>query len=306
MKAKQYNRITPTSCIFYPCIKMDNPVNHTQQQQKQTTTKIKKLNPQTKNEIYISDYIIRHIPNYSLYFSPTLSHSVLSLAEVDDDIITVSASLSQYISMTYANTHAIQLSNYRLIKDYLYLLNTIEILQQHGLVHGNIHLENIVYSNSKNYPLLKDFSQTFNFRKINQERKSNLIPPAFELFVVNHLQQTSTSLSHNKIEHIINEYISQFPEKDGLRSRYEQTYKKALVFSLSQHINSPIQKITNELMDNYLHNWQTIDVFDLSMAILVSTHPINPLFFDILFQVINPIRLSIPQIRYKIETMTTL
>jgi hypothetical protein len=248
----------------------------------------------------MSDYIIRHIPNYSLYFSPTLSHSVISLAEVDDDIITVSASLSQYISMTYANTHTIHLSNQQLIKDYLYLLNTIEILQQHGLVHGNIHLENIVYSNSKNYPLLKDFSQTFNFRKINQERKSNLIP-AFELFVVSHLQQTSTSLSHNKIEHIINEYISHFPV--NLRSRYEQTYKETLIFSLSQYINSPIQKITNELMVIYLQNWQMIDVFDLSMAIIQLS---NNTFMEILFQVINPIRLSIPQIRYKIETMTTL
>jgi len=300
--------------IFYPCVKLDTiqnlPTQQKQNQQKQLI-KIKKLTPSLKNEIAMSEHIIANIPNYSRHFSPVIKHSLISLAEIDDDIVPISRQSTQsgHVLLTMAASSPINktiptktIPTKTIIHDYLYLLTALQILESNQLVHGNINWDNIHY-NTTNQLLLSDFSYSFDFKRINKERKRNLIPsipsiPSIELFIAQKLSKTHTSLSVNIIDELCDEYITslQYPT---------YPYKDALIFSLIPFINRSNESIINDLLDKYLLTWYTIDNYSLSVLYLRLCGQRQDHFTKILLQNIHPDitkRLTLNQTFYNIET----
>jgi len=296
--------------IFYPCVKLDT-IQNPPTQQKQLI-KIKKLTPALKNEIDMSEHIIANIPNYFHHFSPIIKHSLISLAEIDDDITPISRHSTQsgYVLLTMATSSPINKTTpttpttptKRIIHDYLYLLTALQILESNQLVHGNINWDNIHY-NTTNQLLLSDFSFSFDFKRINEERKRNLIPtistiPSIELFIAQKLSKTRTSLSVNIIDELCDEYIAnlQYPT---------YPYKDVLIFSLIPFINRSNESIINDLLDKYLLTWYTIDNYSLSVLYLRLCGQRQDHFTKILLQNIHPDitkRLTLNQTFYNIET----
>lgn len=304
--------------IFYPCVKLDtiqNPPTQKNQQKQKQLIKIKKLTPALKNEIDMSEHIIANIPNYSHHFSPIIKHSLISLAEIDDDITPISRHSTQlgHVLLTMAAsspinktipTKTIQTKTIqtKTIHDYLYLLTALQILESNQLVHGNINWDNIHY-NTTNQLLLSDFSYSFDFKRINEERKRNLIlsipsNPPIELFIAQKLSKTHTSLSVNIIDELCDEYITSLQY-----STYP--YKDALIFSLIPFINRSNESIINDLLDKYLLTWYTIDNYSLSVLYLRLCGQRQDHFTKILLQNIHPDitkRLTLNQTLYNIET----
>ena len=315
--------------IFYPCVKLDtiqNPPTQQQQQKQKQLIKIKKLTPALKNEIYISDRIIANIPNYSHHFSPIIKHSLISLAEIDDDITPISRHSTQsgHVLLTMAAsspinktipTKTIPTKTKTIIHDYLYLLTALQILESNQLVHGNINWDNIHY-NTTNQLLLSDFSYSFDFtplhisnadfvggneckgnvtmritnaqrcKRINEERKRNLILSILSIPPIELFIAQKLSKTHTSLSVNI---IDELCDEYITRLQYPAyPYKDALIFSLVPFINRSNESIINDLLDKYLLTWYTIDNYSLSVLYLRLCGQRQDHFTKILLQNIHP------------------
>jgi len=182
----------------------------------------------------------------------------------------------------------------RIIDSYKYLLHIIEILNTYQIVHLNIIPTNILF-NSDNNPILSNFTNSFHFPTLNEERKSNLfksyIPKTqtqnpnptnifytqpLEVYVISFLenQENNSSLSLSNIELLCSNFTTlSFSSLSIFSETYIKEYKEHAVFSLRCYINKPKEYVINDL----LNNSSTWNNYSLSMLYL---HLLNFHFVD--------------------------
>ena len=168
-----------------------------------------------------------------------------------------------------------------MINNYTYLLNTIQILNNHNLVHLNLIPSNIQL-NKNNQPLISNFSHSFHFPSLNEERISNIfsqfIPPPLsqpsshsilynqplEIYVISYLtiHINLTTLSLTNIEQIAEDFTALYPP--FILTKIKQTKEQALL-SLRPFINKPKEYIIKELLKKN----NTWDKYSLSMIYLL-------------------------------------
>jgi hypothetical protein len=270
---------------------------------------IKPLSFFSINEIYVSKYIT-NIPNYFLYFMPILKSTTIttaqkpSLAQQEQE-----QKLLVYTRYLDSHNNFYQMFNnigksssnskkgiMRIIDSYKYLLHIIEILNTYQIVHLNIIPTNILF-NSDNNPILSNFTNSFHFPTLNEERKSNLfksyIPKTLtqnqnqnqnnifytqplEVYVISFLenQENNSSLSLSNIELLCSNFTTlSFSSLSIFSETYIKEYKEQAVFSLRCYINKPKEYVINDL----LNNSSTWNNYSLSMLYL---HLLNFHFVD--------------------------
>uniref|UniRef100_A0A6C0HW56 Protein kinase domain-containing protein n=1 Tax=viral metagenome TaxID=1070528 RepID=A0A6C0HW56_9ZZZZ len=273
-------------CIFYRFIRPENPTITTKTTKTKTITTIKPYDFFSINEITISQHHIMKIPNYFLYFNPILTYSYAVKTQMDVGYFEPNNDKKKMILMTTNksthstySTHSSKSTLFNMINNYTYLLNTIQILNNHNLVHLNLIPSNIQL-NKNNQPLISNFSHSFHFPSLNEERISNLffqfIPkpstnePIFynqplEVYVISYLTN-QTTLSLTNIEHIAEDFTTLYPV--FILTKIKQTkeqYKEQVILSLRPFINKPKEYIIKEL----LKKSNTWDNYSLSMIYLL-------------------------------------
>ena len=268
-------------CIFYRFIRPDKSITITTKPTK--TTIIKPYDFFSINEITISQQHIMKIPNYFLYFNPILTYSYAVKTQMDVGYFEPNNDKKKMILMTTNKTHSTNSTNsttlFNMINNYTYLLNTIQILNNHNLVHLNLIPSNIQL-NKNNQPLISNFSHSFHFPSLNEERISNLffqfIPKPttdeaifynqpLEVYVISYLTN-QTTLSLTNIEHIAEDFTALYPA--FILTKIKQTkeqYKEQVILSLRPFINKPKEYIIKEL----LKKSNTWDNYSLSMIYLL-------------------------------------
>ena len=261
---------------------------------------IKPLSFFSINEIYVSKYIT-NIPNYFLYFMPVLKSTTIttsqkpSLAqpkqEQEQKLLVYTRHLDSHHNFYQMfNNIGKSSSNskkgiMRIIDSYKYLLHIMQILNTYQIVHLNIIPNNILF-NSDNNPILSNFTNSFHFPSLNEERKSNLfksyIPKnqqqdqnpsnifytqPLEVYVISFLenQENNSSLSLSNIELLCSNFTTlSFSALSIFSETYIKEYKELAVFSLRCYINKPKEYVINDL----LNNSSTWNNYSLSMLYL--------------------------------------
>lgn len=257
---------------------------------------IKPLSFFSINEIYVSKYIT-NIPNYFLYFMPVLKSTNITTALAQQKQKQEQDQAQKLIIYTRdldSDNNFYQMFNnigksssnskkgiMRIIDSYKYLLHIIHILNSYQIVHLNIIPTNILF-NSDNNPILSNFTNSFHFPSLNEERKSNLfksyIPKnqnpsnvfytqPLEVYVISFLenQENNSSLSLSNIELLCSNFTTlSFSSLSIFSETYIKEYKEQAVFSLRCYINKPKEYVINEL----LNNSSTWDNYSLSMLYL--------------------------------------
>ena len=119
----------------------------------------------------------------------------------NNTILLTSIKYQSFNQLFYNNQYQMQpkMQSYKkttqlIITSYLYLLSTLQLMNDNNIIHANINEDAIVF-NQTNQPLLSNFFLSFDSQKINEERKSNLFQislqkleqtnqiPSFQLFV---------------------------------------------------------------------------------------------------------------------------
>ena len=258
---------------------------------KKQFTKIRVLDFYTKNEIIMSK-TIEKLSNYDKYFHIILKYSLVNLSEVDKGLSIIKRenpekSVFLYYSLyniglftsfsrffVQSNGQSNSMKNRKtimnIIYSFKYLLNSLEILSNNNIVHFLLTPENILFNRIET-PFITNFSHSFDFKNLSEERKSylfneiNLKNPFLPLqaHICIFLQKHSNLLSLNSIEQISNKFFQQ--NNAELLGVDLEKWKENNFFSLQPYFNKPKKDVINDIITKFSGIW---DVYSLCMIYL--------------------------------------
>ena len=280
-------------------------------QEKDYESQVKEYNFLIKNEIEISQIIIR-IPKYSRFFHPILRNSFVKLGELDDKCIeNLEENNKKYIlikkkyqkfSTFYDYFYSSSRENPKkyllnLINTYKHSLKMIKQLENAKLINLNFHPSTLIFKDD--LIVLSNFEGVFYFPSINEERKSNLFSKynkkdiflPIEAHVICYLlEKNLESVSFGNIEEICADYYGRLCSLSCLKKDIIEEFKETAHFSLIPFINKPKQTILNEILQ--FKTCITWNIYGISILLIVllrdvfyknGTFPENS-FFSLLFQ----------------------
>lgn len=156
-------------CVFYPGISCNG-----KKEMPHFITKIQKNRDTFKNERYISEKV-RKIRGYMKHFAPIVKICPVKLTKPNinkvkkcnmlENISTTELQTPLYVSnkIRYVGKHTLReyLRNRArldvVLDTHLYLLNSLQILNTHKIIHFDVKYNNIMYDEKLNVPILIDF-----------------------------------------------------------------------------------------------------------------------------------------------------
>jgi hypothetical protein len=258
---------------------------------------------------------IEKLNNYNQYFHIILKYSLVNLSEVDKTLSIIKRENPEKCVLLYYSLYNIDLFTpftsffinatqnnpvnnkkiiLNLIYSFKYLLKSVEILYNNNIVHFLLTPENIIF-NGIETPFIANFSHSFDFKNISEERKSYLFSEIieknqyipFQAHICIFLQNHSNLLSINTIEQLCDKFFEQ--------NNYEllgidlKKCKDNNFFSLQHYFNKSKEGVINDILLKFSSNW---DVYSLCMIYLNLLNTFNNLcqfiedFKDLLREII--------------------
>jgi hypothetical protein len=181
-------------CAFYPEIKCKTQKPGS----KKYLTKIQIKNKSFENEVNIGK-LVQNIPNYKFFFAPVLEHCDVNISTIDKDQISkceiITEELTQNKSTQFVSNKILyvgenKLSDYfeklmtvkkpptqtfvnyisKIGKAHLYLLESVQLLNENDILHLDIVSRNIMYDSKNDIPILIDFGLSTQIQQIETDR----------------------------------------------------------------------------------------------------------------------------------------
>ena len=303
-------------CVYYPGFTCKGNI----EKSKKFVTKIEIFDKTSKNELDISSRV-RTIKNYTKFFSPVIKHCISRFKQVNkyrdklEECEAVNVSENIYndfiiIYISYINgkelekylldieTPSIYISN--ILRDYMYLLESIKKLQEKNIIHYDLHTGNILYDLDKKLPIIIDFGLSIDTNKffisggkIDYEalKKSTMhyspkhytYPPElhFITFALQDLdrEHIDKSLKEKITEKMINQFIEDIVDANKIQKRY--VYYKNIADSKSKQKNDDykkeleryykkfINKSKKDAIDELVGYTKTLDQYTLTIDISI-------------------------------------
>lgn len=166
-------------CVFYPSIDACSGTMHPTSDSDHYITKIQLYFPEEDDEITIGKQI-QKLPLYDQYFAPILKSCKMNVSAMDYGLVKVCATMqnelgeldrnSEYVSnkIRYVGKHNLykyfqnlkstpQKLYVKLLNTHLHLLDAMFLLRVNHIVHFDIKLQNIIYDEIQNVPIIIDF-----------------------------------------------------------------------------------------------------------------------------------------------------
>jgi len=229
-------------CIFYPAIECDGSIS----KNKKYASKLVKNNKADINE-YLIGKIIKGIKLYEYYYAPVINMCSINLAKIDKrerdmcKIIrdkkysgmgmgmgTGTEPVSSYAIMkipfienisiidyfTHPDTEKKEILTY-ILYSYDYLLQNIETLNKHGIIHFDLKLSNILIEKSKKIPIIIDFGLSIPLDDIRPETYKKYFyaySPSYyiwciEIHIICYLVKVNPVLTKDALIGLVNEYV---------------------------------------------------------------------------------------------------
>lgn len=277
-------------CVYHPSIKCNGVISKNYKQ----ISKLQLRDFTSDNEISISNKI-KKIPNFSQFFAPVLSTCNTNIRNIKDrdikscDIIKNKQKKSfimmkiRYVSDKDILDDFIQTSNpsnfiHKLISSFPYLVNSLSILRENGIIHFDIKNSNILIDKKYKIPIIIDYGLSIPIDKIvknysNNDDFSNLTKYFYgyypdyyiwcpEIHYINMLLHKTNKPSLDNIKSLTKKYVSNIKPIHRLFSNnFMKKYKKECINQLEKY--NSMDKITaiNTLL-SYSSTW---DNYSLAM-----------------------------------------
>lgn len=272
-------------CLYFPSINCDG----TKSNNKNSISKLQLINFNSINEIYIGK-LIQKIPNFQLFFRPTLSFCKLSVDNLQDkkfkdcNLINESNNNKNFIltnqfyidsiSFNQIFSENIQQSGHQFlifIETYRYLLYSLDLLVINKIVHMDIKKQNILYSRVVKNPILIDFGISIPIEKVNKKNIKKyfyVFAPKYsiwslEIHFINYLLHKG-ELSDSKIKDILIEYY----ENNSAFSLFSNNFKENYINNGFEYFKQFIGKSNKDTINRLIKYYYTWDLFSLSILYL--------------------------------------
>ena len=262
-------------CVYYPGINCQGHTNTN----KTVVTKLQKKDSTAQNEIEIGR-TLSDVPNFASFFTPITKSCDIGLSEIDNVIlkkcnVIKSPNELNYILMELPYIRGSEffefitkLSSKReilfnLIETYQYLLNSLLLLLENGVIHFDLKSQNILYNMDTRLPLIIDFGISIQMNELSNQNLRNKFythAPSYsiwpiEVHIISYiLHQSSSQII---ISDIINNYMVDNDIFKIFSDNFKEDYKNAALQFFQHYVGMPNEKIIKDLLrfsktwDNY-------------------------------------------------------
>jgi serine/threonine protein kinase len=289
-------------CIFYPAIECDGSIS----KNKKYASKLVKNNRAELNE-YLIGKMIKKIKLYEYYYAPVVNMCSINLAKIDKRerdmcriIRTKTTGLGNTSSVDYTNNYSIMkipfIDNIRMIDyfinletdkkeiltyvlySYNYLLQNINTLNKHGIIHFDLKLSNILIEKSKKIPIIIDFGLSIIVSDIRPETYKKYFyahNPRYyiwciEIHIICYLVKVNPVLTKDALIDLIDEYVGNNIGLKIFSDTFVQRFRDtAITYYSKLLIDTGDTGYTRDAMIKkllkYIHTW---DSYSLSLVFL--------------------------------------
>ena len=289
-------------CIFYPAVECDGSIS----KNKKYASKLVKNNRVELNE-YLIGKMIKKIKLYEYYYAPVVNMCSINLAKIDKRerdmcrvIRTKTTGFGNTSSVDYTNNYAIMkipfIDNIRIIDyfinietdkkeiltyvlySYNYLLQNINTLNKHGIIHFDLKLSNILIEKSKKIPIIIDFGLSIIVSDIRPETYKKYFyahNPRYyiwciEIHIICYLVKVNPVLTKDAIIDLIDEYVGNNIGLKIFSDTFVQRFRDtAITYYSKLLIDTGNAGYTRDAMIKkllrYIHTW---DSYSLSLMFL--------------------------------------
>tara|TARA_B110001450_G_scaffold191587_5_gene179788 strand:- start:1157 stop:2533 length:1377 start_codon:yes stop_codon:yes gene_type:complete len=272
-------------CLYYPGVDCNGKKN-----KKKTITKIQEINFYSKNEIIIGK-LIKKINNFKKYYAPITKFCIISFNKLNnsnleldkcevlfDDFFYDNNQNNKLINTKYFLTYIKYINNKTLknffidienpsiffqnyLSCFLWLLNSLIILNKNNIIHNDLHYNNILYNLKIKYPMIIDFGLSYDLKKLYKLNK-NIDYKYIKKFFFDY---RSDSYNHNIEKRFISFIV--YNNHDYFYSNVESNFEKnKLTKKIIKHfLNDCVTSITNNHEIYYFFTTEEIDDYKKSL-----------------------------------------
>jgi serine/threonine protein kinase len=273
-------------CIFYPGITCKGNIKN----DKKYVTKLQRKDFNANNEVVIGD-MIKQIDNYKKYFLPVVKSCPVNIRKMNNpelkkcDIISSSKNFN-YVVMDIPYIKSIEFTDLLtdpnktheervvfILETYKQLLKAIELLNNAGVVHFDLKIENILFDKITHTPYIIDFGISVPIKKITQENIREyfyIFAPEYyvwclDIVVINYLlHETSEPLSEKSVKYIVDLYVEYNKGLSIYSDNFKYLYRDACIKQLTKFVG--VDK--NRVIQYYFNYYKTWDNYSLSIIYL--------------------------------------
>ena len=273
-------------CVYHPGIKCDGSKD-----KKKYVSKLQINDYTAVNEVQIGK-LIKSIPNYNLFFLPIIDYCKINATELDSELIQKCNTLHEKTNLVLMKMNYMKNKNFfeyitksdipskifsQLIDKYLYLLNSIELLNSKNIIHFDLKDENILLNKNNDNPIMIDFgiSLDMNGFKIDYvEDYFYVYAPeyyiwSFDIHLISFLSRKITEDSYNLTEkdvvNISNEFVDAHKVFVLFSDDFKNNYKQQCIIFGNTYVGKNKTTILKELIIK--ENYSTWDNYALSCLI---------------------------------------
>ena len=275
-------------CIYYPGIACTGKPIKT----KEVVTKLQKTSFNSLNEITIGKMIMA-IPNYRYYFLPVIKSCPIKLKAIhnseellskcgiiDDKNAKIDYILMEipYVSNVPFNATAAA-PTVKLIESYNTLLDAIDLLVEHHIVHLDLKGDNILYNTKTGTVQIIDFGLSIPIDKLTHETLTKyffVYSPDYYIwplevhvinFLLHKLPNNDSLFTSEHSDDIVSSVVSH-NKVLAFNKTFSEKYKKECSHYLTTFIGNKRSQIIDELIKTY----KTWDYYSLSILYLTTLH----------------------------------
>jgi serine/threonine protein kinase len=279
-------------CLYHPGMQCNgNPI-----EDQRYATKLVVRDEVAENEVVVGN-AVKNIVNYSVNFVPVIETCVVNLSKVRRnnphaldkcDVVTDAPPNSKFILMKMPYIDSLYFYDYIarmgsnkkkiiscIFDTYNYLIESVERLLEHGIVHHDLKLQNILMNLKTDTPIIVDFGLSIippkkimsaDFWKLHFYKyspKYHVWP--LEVHVINYLwNETAAALTRADVETICEAFVNANNALNIFSKGFRASYLKACIDQCNQWVGVKRDAACAGLVTG----WRTWDNYSLSIAYL--------------------------------------
>jgi len=276
-------------CVYYPGIDCKGST----MKNKKFVSKIQVKNSSSDNEINIGNQI-KKINRYYEFFLPVIDSCPITTNQVTGNILTECEPVQgndKLVLMKMEYIHSISfyklLSNEKespqsilksMIGSYIYLLKSLKMLGDKGIVHYDLKTDNILFDKNTEVPLIIDFGISFNFNNLDFNNLHNVFYVyatdyyiwSFDLhiinFLINEVESDNYMFTKEAFKEIVDSIVNNNKSLLLFSNTFVDKYKKKCMYYGSTIIGKDKSSLLKMMLkEEYYKTW---DNFSLSCIYL--------------------------------------